>query len=360
LTPIVRAICGSYRNRRHAPHQNLRAAPTTAVAFIAALTILFAVINVAPARAQEDGHEADPTSALTSLISAACKRNESQFALYLTTDNRKAFAALPESQRAAVLKRLSLGEEAGRPLLSTSTDNHAVLRCRFAAATAEFDFGPPRAQENLAFIPVTSGGDVTDFGLVRESGGWRLLSIGLMLFDIPQLATRWAADDVKDREAAAIQAISDLATAIDRYHRAFEQFPNSLAQLGPAPRGQVSPDQADMINSQIATGSEGDYKFRYRVVTGSDGNPSGFEIAAMPESYGKTARASFLLDSAGKIHAADKHGELATADDPIIDSPPGAQSQQQSQPSPPQQQPTPPPPSSHPSSNQSSSKHPPQ
>jgi hypothetical protein len=38
----------------------------------------------------------------------------------------------------------------------------------------------------------------------------------------------------------------------------------------------------------------------------------------MPEDYGKTGRRSFLLDSAGKIHAADRHGDLATLDDPIV------------------------------------------
>jgi hypothetical protein len=292
------------------------------IAAIAAVALFFSAVVAPPAGAQEqeDGHEADPTSALTALLSAACKHNETQFAIYLTSDNAKAFAALPADQRSAVIKRLSLGEEPGRPLLSTSTDNHPVLRCQFNAGTAEFDLGPPRTHENLTFIPVTSGGDITDFGMVRESGGWRLISIGLMLFDIPQLATRWAADDVKDREAAAAQTLRDLATAIERYQRAFDQLPNSLAQLGPAPKGQVSPDQADMINSQIATGSEGGYKFRYRVVTGTDGNASGYEIAAMPETYGKGARESFLLDASGKLHGADKHGDLATTDDPLAES----------------------------------------
>jgi type II secretory pathway pseudopilin PulG len=294
----------------------------TIVAFVAALALFFAAVDAVPARAQEDGREADPNAALTSLLSAACKHNETQFAIYLTADNAKSFAALPAGQRAAVLKRLSLSENPGRPLLSTSTDNHPILRCQFPQATAEFDLGEPRTHENLAFIPVASGGDVTDFGLVRESGGWRLISIGLMLFDIPQLASRWAEDDVKDREAAAVQALRDLATAIATYQRAFDQLPNSLAQLGPAPKGQVSPEQADLINSQIATGSEGEYKFRYRVVTGADGNPSGFEIAAMPEAYGKSARESFLLDAAGKIHGADKHGAIATADDPLVEAAP--------------------------------------
>jgi hypothetical protein len=43
-----------------------------------------------------------------------------------------------------------------------------------------------------------------------------------------------------------------------------------------------------------------------------------FELAAVPEAYGKTGRRSFLLDNAGKIHAADKHGDLATDDDSLV------------------------------------------
>ena len=43
-----------------------------------------------------------------------------------------------------------------------------------------------------------------EFGMVRDGGGWRLLSLGLVLFDVPQLAKQWAAADLAAHEDAAI------------------------------------------------------------------------------------------------------------------------------------------------------------
>jgi hypothetical protein len=263
--------------------------------------------------------EADPSAALVSALTAACKRDETQFSKYLTPGNAAAFRALPAVQRAAVLNRLSLTDDAGHPMLSTSQDGHPALRCEVAAATAEFQLGAPRAGENLAFIPVQiKGGNITDFGMVREGGGWRILSIGLVVFDIRQLAARWAEDETQSREVDAIHAVLDLQTAIGTYQRAFDQFPESLQQLGPAPKNQVSPEQANLIPAQLASGSLNGYQFRYRIVDDTDGKPSGYEISAAPEAYGKNGRRSFFLDAAGKLHGGDKRGDFATADDPVV------------------------------------------
>ena len=57
----------------------------------------------------------------------------------------------------------------------------------------EYRFGDARTRENLSFITVSvSDGQKTEFGLVRENGGWRLLSLGLVLLNIPQLSQQWA------------------------------------------------------------------------------------------------------------------------------------------------------------------------
>src|SRR6202041_126466 len=97
-------------------------------------------------------------------------------------------------------------------------------------------FGATRVEENLAFIPVAVvNSQQADFGMVREGGSWRLLSLGLVLFDVPQLATQ---------EDTAIADLRALAEAIQTYRRAFGKLPESLEQLGPAPKDQISPDQA--------------------------------------------------------------------------------------------------------------------
>ncbi|HUA00323.1 MAG TPA: hypothetical protein VMB02_08335 [Candidatus Aquilonibacter sp.] len=262
----------------------------------------------------------DAASALAGALSAACRANENEFANYLTADNAAAFHALPPDERASFMKRFSLSDEAGKPLISSDDRNHTVLRCMTAEQTAEFRFGAVRMRENLAFIPVSVvQAQQTQFGLVRENGGWRLLSLGLVLLDIPELSRQWAESDVAAREDAAISTLHSLAQAIHTYHDAYAKLPGSLAAMGPAPKNQISDEQADLIDAKLASGSVGGYQFRYRLASPAnlDGDPT-FEIAATPEDYGKGGRRSFLLDGDGRLHGADKHGEMATADDPPV------------------------------------------
>ena len=285
---------------------------------LAALGVFLALWLPAVAAAQ-DGRESEPVAALTAALSAACRANETQFENYLTVDNAAAFRTLPQDQRSAVLKRLSLGDEVGKPLLSSDDQNHTVLRCTAPEGTAEFRFGDVRTRENLAFIPVAvTDGEKTEFGLVRENGGWRLISLGLVLLDIPQLSKQWAESDLAAREDAVISDLRALNDAIQTYRRAFGKLPDSLSQLGPAPKDQISPDQASLVSDELAEGNDGGYRFRYRIVTGAEEDQSAFELAAMPNDYGKTGRRSFFVDASGKVHGADKHGDQATEDDPVI------------------------------------------
>lgn len=295
-------------------------APLPALSVAVALLLMF--FSAAPVWAQ-DGAESGPASALAAALSAACRADESHFANYLTQQNAAAFKALPADQRAPLLQRFSLVGEAGKPLLDSDPQNHIVLRCQTPETTSEFRFGDPRVHENLAFIPVAVvDGRQTQFGLVRENGGWRLISLGLVLLDIPQLSKQWAESDVAAREQAAIAALRGLADAIETYRRAYGKLPDSLAELGPAPKDQISPEQASLVDEHLAAGSAAGYKFRYRIVSSAQDEHQTFELAAVPEAYGKTGRQSFLMDASGKIHAADKHGDLATADDSLLaDSP---------------------------------------
>lgn len=285
---------------------------------VVSAVVLLVFLSAAPLWAQ-DGTESDPGSALAAALSAACRANEPHFANYLTQQNAAAFKALPADQRTSLLQRFSLVGEAGKPLLDSDPQNHIVLRCQTPEATTEFRFGDPRVHENLAFVPVdVVDGQQTQFGLVRENGGWRLISLGLVLLDIPQLSKQWAESDLAAHEDATVATLRGLADAIETYHRAYGKLPDSLAQLGPAPKDQISPEQASLVNEHLAAGSTAGYRFRYRIVSSSEEQNQTFELAAVPEAYGKTGRRSFFMDAAGKIHAADKHGELATADDSLV------------------------------------------
>jgi len=301
------------------------ALPAAARSALIAATIL-AILATPPVRAQSqaptpaaDSHESEPAAALSAALGAACRANESQFSNYLTADSAAAFRALPQDQRTAFLKRLSVSAEPGKTHISSDPQKHTVLRCEAAGSTVEYRFGDTRVRENLAFIPVTIvGGNEAQFGLVRENGAWRLLSIGLMLLDIPQLSKQWAAEDFTAREDAAIQNLRGLADAIRTYRNSWGRLPESLAELGPAPTDQVSPEQSDLVNEHLAAGVSGGYQFRYNILPAPDGADPTFELAAYPEEYGKTGRRSFLFDSTGKIRAADKQGAVATQEDPLI------------------------------------------
>jgi len=159
-----------------------------------------------------------------------------------------------------------------------------------------------------------------EFGMVREGNSWRLLSLGLVLFDVPQLAKQWAVSDLQTHEDTAIADLRALAEAIQTYRRAFGKLPESLEQLGPAPKDQISPEQAALVPADMAAGKHDGYVFRYRISPDPNGNDNDFELAATPEAYGKLGKRSFFLDTAGKVHGDDKRGRVAAVDDPLISS----------------------------------------
>ena len=272
----------------------------------------------------------DPAQALEETLAAACRHDETSFASHLTSDNAQAYGALMQEQRIALLKRFVLQEDPGKPLLS-SIDGRTVVRCESAAATSEMRFGATEVRENLAFIPVSvPEGEETQsvrFGLVRESSQWKILSVGLLLLDIPALGRQWEESDLQARERSAIAAMRQVAGALKSYQRAYGNLPETLEQLGPPVHDGASPETAGMLDSELAKGLAGGYRVRYSIVpaTGEENESerstaAGFTLAAAPVVYGKDGRRSFFLDSTGTLRGADKNGAVATANDPRVES----------------------------------------
>jgi len=293
------------------------------------LLALAGLFSASLARAQQQA-PANPETALSEALSSACKQDSSAFANSLTSDNAAAYRALPGPQRTAMMKRFVLLEDPGRALLSTSTAGHAVVRCESPGVATEMRFGETRLRENLAFVPMEipiageSARSIT-FGLVREGGNWKILSVGLILLDIPSMARQWEQADLDAREDNAIANLRALASALETYRRAYGDWPESLALLGPAPASGVSPQAAGLTDADLAAGSKDGYAIRYSIGPArgnsrpDDTNgPETYSLAASPAEYGKTGKRSFFLDSTGILRGADKHGGVATASDPRI------------------------------------------
>jgi hypothetical protein len=158
-------------------------------------------------------------------------------------------------------------------------------------------------------------------GLVRENNGWKLLSVGLVLLDLPALAFEWDAAEMESTERAAIEGVKKIAEAVETYRRTYARLPESLAKLGPAKQGSAAgPDGAALLDQELASGARMGYKFRYVISGGSDlGAPAKYEIAATPETYGRTGRRSFFRDITGGMHGADRQGAVGSEVDPRLE-----------------------------------------
>ncbi len=190
-----------------------------------AVAVLLAVLalSVSQSRAQVAQPPAGgPTQALAEALSAACREDHAAFVTHLTEENAAAFRALPEPQQTKLLKRLVLLDDPGRPLLSNTNQGRTELRCEAAGVIADMHLQPADIKENLAFITAEIGqrGDEprsVRIGMVREGGDWKLLSVGLLLLDLPALSKEWQEEDLQASEGDAINAIAKIAQALDKY-----------------------------------------------------------------------------------------------------------------------------------------------
>jgi hypothetical protein len=272
----------------------------------------------------------DPASALTGILTTACQQDTAKFPEYLTPKNATFYKQLTAAQQVAILRRLVLLDDPGRALLSTRADGTAELRCETRSVTRQIHIGAPRTDQNISFVPIDVKPDrQIDFGLLATKEGWKLLSIGVLMLDFAQLQPEWDAQDMADREEGAIEALHKICAAIDTYQKAFEKLPETLAQLGPAPKEGISPDAAGLLSAEMVAGTVEGYSVRYRVVPAGAGNvDTQFELAATPTEYGKGGKRSFYMSETGKLRGADKMGAPATAADPLIDETAGKQAPQ--------------------------------
>ena len=280
----------------------------------------------APVEAATSG---GPSAALKAVLSATCSQNQAEFGRFLTARNREAFTRMTPQARVSLMKRFVLLNEPGKPTASANPAGRPILRCQTPDVTTEMQIGGAELRENIAFLPMelrdatdTTGASVRQIimGLVREDGDWKLLSLGLLLLDLPALEVEWDSAEIDSTEKSAIAALAKVAGAVEAYRNKFSRLPASLANLGPPVHGAANGESAGLVDSDLANGIKNGYSIRYVIVGASIvGAPAKYEVAATPLQYGRTGRRSFFRDSNGGLHAADRGGAVGSEADPKVE-----------------------------------------
>jgi hypothetical protein len=270
-----------------------------------------------------------PAAALRDVLSAACSQTQTEFARFLTARNKEAFSRMTPAARVALMKRFVLLNEPGKATSSANPSGRPIVRCATPEVTTEMQIGGTEFRDNLAFLPMelrsatdTASTNVRQItiGFVREDGEWKLLSLGLLLLDLPALEIEWDAAEMDSTEGSAMEALKEIEEAVEAYRRKYSRLPDSLASLGPPLHGSATADAAGLIDSDLATGMKNGYSLRYVIVGASTlGAPAKYELSATPLHYGRTGQRSFFRDSNGGLHGADRKGAVGSDADPKVE-----------------------------------------
>ncbi len=274
----------------------------------------------------------NPSTVLRDALMAACSQKAAAFASSLTKRNGEAFARMTPAARSTLLKRFVLLDKPGEANASGDAFTKIVVRCATPELTTEMQIGKAEVRENLAYVPlsvkdVASTSDIdahsVTMGMVREAGEWKLLSLGLLLLDLPSLEAEWDRAEIKSNEAAALESMKKLVAAIETYRVTYTRLPDSLASLGPVSKStennKASSERAGLLDAALADGRKEGYIFRYVVAGGSNvGAPARYELAAMPSEYGRVGTLSYFRDAEGNLHAGDHNGGIGNSADPVI------------------------------------------
>src|SRR5260370_15995216 len=213
----------------------------------------------APSEATNSG---SPSGALKAVLSAACSESQTECVRFLTARNREAFSRMTPPARVALMKRFVLLNEPGRLTASANPAGRPILRCQTPDVTTEMQIGGTDLRDNIAFLPMelrdatdTTGASVHQItmGLVREDGEWKLLSLGLLLLDLPALEMEWDAAEIETTQRNAIEALKKVSAAVEAYRNKYLRLPESLATLGPPLPGASNGEPARLLASDFST-----------------------------------------------------------------------------------------------------------
>jgi hypothetical protein len=307
--------------------------PNTPVPFFLQRGLLFLILLFAVSAGTPGQSPAadSPSATLRDALVAACSQNSTDFVKALTARNAEAFARMTPPARQTFLKRFVLLDKPGKPRSQNETSGIVVVYCETSELTTQMEIAKPELRDNLAYLPLTvkDSGDSSGLtahqvtmGMVRESGQWKILSLGLLFLDLPSLEIEWDRAEMKANEQTAVASLKALVDAIETYRKTYTHLPESLKVLGPAPTANNAPksDGAGLVGEDLAGGRKDGYSYRYVIVgANTSGAPAKYEVAAIPSDYGRSGMRSFFCDATGQFHVGDHKGAVGSDLDPKLE-----------------------------------------
>ena len=92
------------------------------------------------------------------------------------------------------------------------------------------------------------------------------------------------------REMAVIREIGTIHQAETQYYSQFGKYATNLTQLGPPVSGSDGPEAANIIPKILADGKKNGFVYTLAAT------PSGYAVAAVPESFGNSGSRTFYSD----------------------------------------------------------------
>ena len=270
-----------------------------------------------------------PSAALRDVLMAACSQSQNDFEHFLTARNKESFTRMAPAARVAFMKRFVLLNQAGKPTATTNPSGRPIVRCDTPEGAAEIQIGGADTSDNVAFLPVNlrDATDTTDasaiqvtMGMVRENSEWKILSLGVVLLDLPSLELEWDSAEADKNEQTAIESLKEIAEAVESLPpQVRTACPTRFLVSGLRCMVAANADAAGLVEADLAAGMRNGYSFRYVIVGASGlGAPGKFELAATPLTYGRTGHRSYFRDACGTLRGADRQGAVGSAGDPRL------------------------------------------
>jgi hypothetical protein len=268
-----------------------------------------------------------PSAALRDLLTAACAHDEVAFSKFLTARNAESFSHLALSARTELMKRFVLLDGAGKPASSANPSGRPNIRCSTPDGAAVMQLGGTDLRDNVAFIPLDirdvselQGGEPhrIQMSLIRENSSWKILSLGLLFFDLPALEVEWDQAAIGANERGALADLRSIAAAVETYRKTYLHLPETLGKLGSA--AKTSAEAAGLLEAELVAGQSNGYRFRMVIVGANEtGAPAQYELSATPVTYGRTGKLSFFRDAKGIFHFGDHQGGIGHSIDPVVE-----------------------------------------